>query len=78
MYGNEMVVTRDQRAGWGVLNALPNYWEYVHIYILLVLKCTPKFNFVCFAMSHFDWNHDKEKKLKVSDTLLNRKLGIPK
>jgi hypothetical protein len=47
-------------------------------YIYIYIACTPKFNFVCFAMSHFDWNHDKEKKLKVSDTLLNRKLGIPK
>jgi hypothetical protein len=48
-----------------VLNAFPNHWEYIHICILLVVKCIPKFNFVCFAMSYFDRNHDKEKKFET-------------
>jgi hypothetical protein len=51
---------------------------HTYIYVLLVVKCIPKFNFVGFAMRHFDWNHHKEFFLKLSDTLLNRKFGIPK
>jgi hypothetical protein len=66
--GNEMVLERDQRGG-GEQEGTPPLGPqcftkplgvHTYIYVLLVVKCIPKFNFVGFAMSHFDWNHHKE------------------
>jgi hypothetical protein len=62
-----MVLKRDQKGEGGDSSSWSSMLyqtirSNMHISVLLVVKCIPKFNFVCFAMSHFDWNHHKERK----------------